>query len=207
MTPESSWLSLIPAGVAILTAVLSRRPIESLLAGVFAGLLLLGPGSAVVNFSSILLKVMMDETIAWVIIVCGLMGSLIALLMRVGAADAFSNTLASRAKDARSSLLYTWCLGLVIFIDDYLNALAVGSAMRKVTDKFRVSREMLAYVVDSTAAPICVRHGSLHQFHSLHALRLDSGPDGATGCHRSHTTFGHDENCRGPGSRKWQSLT
>jgi Na+/H+ antiporter NhaC len=64
--------------------------------------------------------------------------------------------LASRAKDARSSLLYTWCLGLVIFIDDYLNALAVGSAMRKVTDKFRVSREMLAYVVDSTAAPICV---------------------------------------------------
>ena len=156
MTPESSWLSLIPAAVAIVTAVLSRRPIESLLAGVFAGLLLLGPGSAVVNFSSILLEVMMDETIAWVIIVCGLMGSLIALLMRVGAADAFSNTLASRAKDARSSLLYTWCLGLVIFIDDYLNALAVGSAMRKVTDKFRVSREMLAYVVDSTAAPICV---------------------------------------------------
>jgi Na+/H+ antiporter NhaC len=156
MTPESSWLSLIPAAVAIVTAVLSRRPIESLLAGVFAGLLLLGPGSAVVNFSSILLQVMMDETIAWVIIVCGLMGSLIALLMRVGAADAFSHALASRAKDARSSLLYTWCLGLVIFIDDYLNALAVGSAMRKVTDKFRVSREMLAYVVDSTAAPICV---------------------------------------------------
>ena len=156
MTPESSWFSVIPAAVAILTAVLSRRPIESLLAGVFAGLLLLGPGSAISNFSTILLEVMMDETIAWVIIVCGLMGSLIALLMRVGAADAFSHALASRAKDARSSLLYTWCLGLVIFIDDYLNALAVGSAMRKVTDKFRVSREMLAYVVDSTAAPICV---------------------------------------------------
>lgn len=156
MTPDSTWLSLIPAAVAIVTAVLSRRPIESLLAGVFAGLLLLGPGSAISNFSTILLEVMMDETIAWVIIVCGLMGSLIALLMRVGAADAFSHALASRAKDARSSLLYTWCLGLVIFIDDYLNALAVGSAMRKVTDKFRVSREMLAYVVDSTAAPICV---------------------------------------------------
>ena len=156
MTPEPNWLSLIPAAVAILTAVLSRRPVESLLAGVFAGLLLLGPGTAVANFSSILLEVMMDETIAWVIIVCGLMGSLIALLMRVGAADAFSQALASRAKDAHSSLLYTWCLGLVIFIDDYLNALAVGSAMRKVTDKFRVSREMLAYVVDSTAAPICV---------------------------------------------------
>jgi Na+/H+ antiporter NhaC len=123
---------------------------------VFAGLLLLEPAASVANFSSILLEVMMDETIAWVIIVCGLMGSLIVLLMRAGAANAFSHALASKAKSAGSALLYTWLLGLLIFIDDYLNALAVGSAMRKVTDKFRVSREMLAYVVDSTAAPICV---------------------------------------------------
>ena len=84
------------------------------------------------------------------------MGSLITLLMRVGAANAFSRALAARAKDASSALLYTWLLGLLVFIDDYLNALAVGSAMRKVTDRFRVSREMLAYVVDSTAAPICM---------------------------------------------------
>lgn len=156
MTTEPSWLSLIPAAVAILTAVFSRRPIESLLAGVFAGLLLLGPTTALSNFSSVLLEVMMDETIAWVIIVCGLMGSLITLLMRVGAADAFSHALAAKATGARSALLYTWLLGLLIFIDDYLNALAVGSAMRKVTDKFKVSREKLAYVVDSTAAPVCV---------------------------------------------------
>ncbi|MEM1114712.1 MAG: Na+/H+ antiporter NhaC family protein [Pseudomonadota bacterium] len=135
---------------------MTRRPIESLLAGVFAGLLLLGPSSSISNFSSILLEVMMDETIAWIIIVCGLMGSLIALLMKVGAASAFSRLLAARATSSRSALLYTWLLGLLIFIDDYLNALAVGAAMRKVTDKFGVSREKLAYVVDSTAAPICV---------------------------------------------------
>ena len=156
MITDPSWQSLLPAIVAVATAVVIRRPIESLLAGVFAGLLLLEPAAAVVNFSSILLEVMMDETIAWVIIVCGLMGSLIVLLMRAGAANAFSHALASKAKSAGSALLYTWLLGLLIFIDDYLNALAVGSAMRKVTDKFRVSREMLAYVVDSTAAPICV---------------------------------------------------
>ncbi|ARN73117.1 Na+/H+ antiporter NhaC family protein [Oceanicoccus sagamiensis] len=156
MLADPNGLSLLPAGVTIVTAILSRRPIESLLAGVFAGLLLLEPTTALANFSSILLEVMMDETIAWVIIVCGLMGSLIALLMRVGAADAFSQVIASKAKDRHSALLYTWLLGLVIFIDDYLNALAVGSAMRKVTDKFRVSREMLAYVVDTTAAPICL---------------------------------------------------
>ena len=156
MATETSLLVLLPALVTVITAILSRRPIESLLAGVFVGLLMLEPSAALSNFSSILLEVMMDETIAWVIIVCGLMGSLITLLMRVGAASAFSRALSSKAQSSASALLYTWLLGLVVFIDDYLNALAVGSSMRKVTDKFKVSREMLAYVVDSTAAPICV---------------------------------------------------
>jgi len=156
LATETSLLVLLPALVTVVTAILSRRPIESLLAGVFVGLLMLEPAAALSNFSSILLDVMMDETIAWIIIVCGLMGSLITLLMRVGAANAFSRALSSKAKDSKSALLYTWLLGLVVFIDDYLNALAVGSSMRKVTDKFKVSREMLAYVVDSTAAPICV---------------------------------------------------
>ena len=156
MATDTSLLVLLPALVTVVTAILSRRPIESLLAGVFVGLLMLEPAAALSNFSSILLDVMMDETIAWIIIVCGLMGSLITLLMRVGAANAFSRALSSKAKDSKSALLYTWLLGLVVFIDDYLNALAVGSSMRKVTDKFKVSREMLAYVVDSTAAPICV---------------------------------------------------
>jgi tetracycline resistance efflux pump len=156
LATETSLLVLLPALVTVITAILSRRPIESLLAGVFVGLLMLEPAAALSNFSSILLEVMMDETIAWVIIVCGLMGSLITLLMRVGAARAFSRALSSKAQNSTSALLYTWLLGLVVFIDDYLNALAVGSSMRKVTDKFKVSREMLAYVVDSTAAPICV---------------------------------------------------
>ncbi len=156
MATETSLLVLLPALITVVTAIFSRRPIESLLAGVFVGLLMLEPAAALSNFSSILLEVMMNETIAWVIIVCGLMGSLITLLMRVGAASAFSRTLSSKAQNSTSALLYTWLLGLVVFIDDYLNALAVGSSMRKVTDKFKVSREMLAYVVDSTAAPICV---------------------------------------------------
>ena len=78
------------------------------------------------------------------------------LLLRAGAVDAFSAVLAAKAKSSKSALMYTWLLGIIVFIDDYLNALAVGASMRKVTDQFRVSREKLAYVVDSTAAPICV---------------------------------------------------
>ena len=153
---EGNWPVLLPALATVVMAILSRRPIVSLLVGTILGLVLLEPSAALTNFSSTLLTVMMDETIAWVIIVCGLMGSLIALLMGAGAVDAFSRALAAKASGRKSALLYTWLLGLVVFIDDYLNALAVGASMRKVTDRFHVSRPMLAYVVDSTAAPICV---------------------------------------------------
>ena len=156
MDIQDTWLVLLPAVITVCVAVVSRRPIESLLAGILVGLLMLGPTTALDQFSSTLLEVMMSETIAWVIIVCGLMGSLIMLLLRVGSVDAFSEALAAKAKSSKSALMYTWLLGIIVFIDDYLNALAVGAAMRKVTDQFGVSREKLAYVVDSTAAPICV---------------------------------------------------
>ena len=86
MSSDTSWLVLLPYMVTVVIAMLSRRPIESLLAGVLVGLIMLEPSTALTNFSSILLEVMMSETIAWVIIVCGLMGSLIMLLMRAGAA-------------------------------------------------------------------------------------------------------------------------
>ncbi len=69
---------------------------------------------------------------------------------------AFGRKALKLAKGPRSSLLMTFVLGLVIFIDDYLNALTVGETMKRVTDRFKISREMLAYVVDSTAAPVCV---------------------------------------------------
>lgn len=156
MDIQNTWLVLLPAVITVCVAVVSRRPIESLLAGILVGLLMLGPTTALDQFSNMLLEVMMSETIAWVIIVCGLMGSLIMLLLRVGSVDAFSEALAAKAKSSKSALMYTWLLGIIVFIDDYLNALAVGAAMRKVTDQFGVSREKLAYVVDSTAAPICV---------------------------------------------------
>ncbi|MGB1342073.1 MAG: sodium:proton antiporter, partial [Pseudomonadales bacterium] len=139
MDIQDSWLVLLPAIITVCVAVVSRRPIESLLAGTLVGLLMLGPTTALDQFSSTLLEVMMSETIAWVIIVCGLMGSLIMLLLRAGAVDAFSGVLAAKAKSSKSALMYTWLLGIIVFIDDYLNALAVGASMRKVTDQFRVS--------------------------------------------------------------------
>lgn len=153
---EPTALSLIPPAVVLTLAIWLRRPILSLVIGALVGLLLVDPKAILNNFADISLKVMGDETIGWLILVCGSFGALIALLVRTGGAMAFGRFALKFAKGPRSSLFMTFILGVIIFIDDYLNALTVGSTMKRVTDKFKVSREMLAYVVDSTAAPICV---------------------------------------------------
>jgi len=153
---EPTALSLIPPAVVLLLAIWLRRPILALICGAAAGLLLLSPANAMTSFSEISLKVMQDETIGWLILVCGSFGALIALLIRTGGALAFGRAALLLAKGKRSSLFMTFVLGLVIFVDDYLNALTVGETMKRVTDRFNISREKLAYVVDSTAAPICV---------------------------------------------------
>ncbi|GIU19460.1 Na+/H+ antiporter NhaC family protein [Shewanella glacialipiscicola] len=153
---EPTALSLIPPLVVLVLAIWLRRPILSLIIGAVTGFLLLDPSQVLNNFAKVSLQVMTDETIGWLILVCGGFGALIALLVRTGGALAFGRNALKFAKGPKSSLLMTFILGIVIFIDDYLNALTVGETMKRVTDKFKVSREMLAYVVDSTAAPVCV---------------------------------------------------
>ncbi|MCK7598836.1 sodium:proton antiporter [Microbulbifer sp. CAU 1566] len=148
-------LSLLPTAVVVATAVATHRPIVALVTGVIVALLMLDPGNIMTPLADTALSVMMDETIGWIILVCGLFGSLIALLIRAGGASAFAEILAARANTRARALLSTWLLGLVIFIDDYLNALAVSASMKKLTDRFGISRQMLAYVADSTAAPAC----------------------------------------------------
>ncbi|MEH6579507.1 MAG: Na+/H+ antiporter NhaC family protein [Amphritea sp.] len=148
--------AIFPTLVVLIVALITKRTIESLLAGVVVGLLMISPTELITGFANTALKTMRDDTIGWIILVCGFFGSLIALLIKTGSAVSFSDYMSQYVKSRRSSLVVTWILGLIIFIDDYLNALAISSSMKKVTDKFKVSREMLAYIVDSTAAPICV---------------------------------------------------
>lgn len=148
--------SLIPAIIVLILAIITRRPLESLIAGSIAGLIMIEPSNFIFNFAELAQKTIINPTIGWIFIVCGLMGSLIVLLLRTGAAITFSLTISKYAQNRKVALLSTWALGLIIFIDDYLNALAVGTTMRRLTDKYKISREMLSYVVDSTAAPICI---------------------------------------------------
>ena len=158
--------SLIPAIFLIAYIFATKRVVEGLVLAALVGVIMVSRpgtvgegtwlGNAFGMFSGMLLDTMLDEDIAWLIIVCGLMGSIIALIEKTGGAFAFGRWAATRAKTRKSALIWTWILGIVIFIDDYLNSLTVGACMSKLTDRHRVPREFLAYVVDSTAAPVCV---------------------------------------------------
>ena len=147
-------IALIPTLSVLILAIISHRTVESLIAGSVIGLLIIDPASVISGLSGKALDVMGDDTVKWVILVCGLLGSIIAILARSGAAAVFGETFSRFVDSKRKSMLTTAVLGTAIFIDDYLNALAVSSSMRRITERYRVSREMLAYIVDSTAAPI-----------------------------------------------------
>lgn len=99
--------------------------------GAIAGVLLLNPTEAVEQIVDISMSVMMDETIAWIILVCGLMGGLIAVLEKGGSILSFSDMLVTKVKSRKQSMLMTFALGILIFIDDYLNAIAISSSMKK----------------------------------------------------------------------------
>lgn len=155
MQEFGGW-SLIPTALVLLAAVITRNALVALFVGCIAGAVMLEQFGAVALLVSTSLSVISDEDVGWVILVCGLMGCLIGLMIRIGAIDGFSSLVTGFAKSRTSALMSTWVMGLSLFVDDYLNSISVGSAMRKITDGYKTSREMLAYIIDSTAAPISV---------------------------------------------------
>lgn len=149
-------LCLIPPLVVVVLAVFIRRAFEPLLIGCLLGFVLIKPSAFPGNFIDALLATLRDETMAWIILVCGLYGSLIHLIIQSGGVYAFGQYVLRYVKTRRSALVVTWFLGLFIFVDDYMSALASGVTMRKITDNYSISREMLALQVNAMAAPLCV---------------------------------------------------
>lgn len=147
---------LIPAVFLIAYIFITKRILEALILATMMCLVFSDGTGCISAFNEGLSIVMQDEDTVWLIIVCGLMGSIIKLIERAGGSFAFGKFVARHSKTRKSSLLWTFLLGIIIFIDDYLNSLTVGSCMAPITDRHRVSREELTYVVDSTAAPVCV---------------------------------------------------
>ena len=153
---QTAWVMLLPI-VTILLALLTKEVYMSLIIGIFTGALLY------TNFSVFDSVIAMFEVMAEkvgenanLLIFLIILGILVAVIARSGATRAYSDWAYRRIHSERGALLVTPILGVIIFIDDYFNCLTVGTVMRPVTDRFRIAREKLAYVIDATAAPVCI---------------------------------------------------
>lgn len=150
------FIATIPAFFLIVYIFTTKRILEALIIATLMCFIFADRTNFLSAFNEGLTSVMLDEDTIWLIIVCGLMGSIIKLIEKTGGSIAFGKFVAKHSKTKKGTLLWTYLLGIIIFIDDYLNSLTVGSCMAPITDKHKVSREELTYIVDSTAAPVCV---------------------------------------------------
>lgn len=151
------WWSILPPVIAIVLALLTKEVISSLLVGIFAGALIYSSGNPMGMISTSF--ELMGERIGsnvYILIFLGLLGTLVVLVTRAGGSNAYGEWASKKIKNRKSAALATSALGCLIFIDDYFNCLSVGTVMRPVTDKHRISRAKLAYILDATAAPICI---------------------------------------------------
>ena len=156
-------LTILPPLVAIVLAFATKNVIVSLVLGVMSGGFLLnlnGMNVFSALFSSFLdlvdraIAALADPWNAGIILQVLAIGGVINLVAKMGGAKAIAEALAKKAKNARSAQLITWASGLLVFFDDYANSLIIGPMMRPVTDKMKISRERLAFVIDATAAPV-----------------------------------------------------
>ncbi|MBC2397968.1 Na+/H+ antiporter NhaC family protein [Clostridium tetanomorphum] len=156
-------LTLLPPFIAIVLAFITKNVVLSLFIGVFSGTFLAQLsghnilGAFFYGFLDIVDKLkgsLADPWNAGIILQCMTIGGLIALVSKMGGAKAIAESLAKKAKSPVSAQIITWFLGLLVFFDDYANSLIVGPIMRPVTDKMKISREKLSFIVDATAAPI-----------------------------------------------------
>lgn len=151
------WLSIVPPLVAIILALITKEVISSLIIGILTGALIYSYGNPidmVMHTFTIMGERMGDN--ANILIFLGLLGALVVVITKAGGSAAYGNWAVQKINSRRGASLATCALGCLIFIDDYFNCLSVGTVMRPVTDKHRISRAKLAYLLDATAAPVCI---------------------------------------------------
>jgi len=151
-------LSIIPPLLAILFAIIFRQVILSLILGVYAGAVFIYDYNPLIGLLRLIDKYIInsisDVSHIQIIVFTLLFGGMIGLISKSGGTRGIANVITKFAKNRKSTMLSAWLSGLVIFFDDYANTLIVGNLMRPVTDKMKISREKLAFIVDATAAPV-----------------------------------------------------
>jgi Na+/H+ antiporter NhaC len=155
---ESSWISVLPPVLAIGLAVAFRQVIVALLAGVWLGAFFLAGYNPVIGLlravDTYALGALADRDHASVVIFTLMLGGMVGVVARSGGGAGLADGVTRFATSSRRGQTSTWLLGLAIFFDDFANTLLVGPTMRPITDRLRVSREKLAFIVDATAAPV-----------------------------------------------------
>ena len=193
----ATFWALVPPVVAIGLALITKEVYSSLFIGVLMGGILYSgfsfEGTITHIFEDGMINVLSDSYNVGILIFLVILGTMVCLMNRAGGSAAFGSAAfgqfaADHIKDRVGAELATILLGCLIFIDDYFNCLTVGSVMRPVTDKFKVSRAKLAYLIDATAAPICIIAPI-----SSWAAAVTGFVEGEDGfsifVRRSHTTF------------------
>lgn len=159
------WMSILPPLIAILIALIFKEVFSALFVGLFSGTLIIFGYQDISFFSAFfkaifaisdtyIVQSLADTGHISIIVFSMLIGAMVNLITQNGGMQGVVNKLSRFANSSRSGQFVTWLLGVLIFFDDYANTLVVGNTMRPVTDKLKVSREKLAYIVDSTAAPV-----------------------------------------------------
>ncbi|WP_337872640.1 Na+/H+ antiporter NhaC family protein [Ignavibacterium sp.] len=151
-------ISIIPPLVAILFALIFRQVLFSLLLGIFVGTFFLYDYNPIIAFMRMvdvyIINSLIDKSHIQIIVFTLMFGGVIGLISKSGGTTGIANLLIPLAKNRKSGLLATWLSGIIIFFDDYANTLVVGNLMRPLTDKLKISREKLAFLVDATSAPV-----------------------------------------------------
>jgi tetracycline resistance efflux pump len=152
-----TFWAVLPPIIAIVLALITKEVYLSLMVGIASGALMFTgfhPIKAMDTVFSIMATKIGENCDILVFLV--LLGILVALITKSGASRAYGKWASKAIRTKRQALLATVCLGVVIFVDDYFNCLTVGTVMRPVTDKYKITRAKLAYVIDATAAPVCI---------------------------------------------------
>ena len=152
-------LALLPPVIAIALALLTKEVYSSLFVGILAGSLIYTNWNIwdmVLNTFDVMISKICDSWNVGILIFLVLLGMMVSMINKAGGSAAYGRWASKRIKDKRGASIATSLLGMLIFIDDYFNCLTVGSVMRPVTDKHKISREKLAYLIDATAAPVCI---------------------------------------------------
>ncbi len=156
---ETAW-ALTPPVIAIALALITKEVYSSLFLGILTGAFLNAGFDLVGTLNQVfqegLLTVLSDKWNVGILIFLIILGMMVQLMNRTGGSAAFGQWASTHIKSRAGAQLATMLLGCLIFIDDYFNCLTVGSVMRPVTDKYNISRAKLAYLIDSTAAPVCI---------------------------------------------------